>query len=408
MTNVFDEFQQRGFIHQTSNDEALKKILNDKNITCYVGYDPTASSLHIGNLLSIMMLAHMQRYGHRPVAILGGGTAMIGDPSGKTETRKMLTREQIIANGDFFYKQFSSFINFEDDKAIMVDNFEWLGELKYIDFLREIGKHFSVNKMLTAEAYKIRLETGLSFLEFNYQLFQAYDFLMLYKKYGCVLQMGGSDQWGNIVAGIDLIRRAAKKEAFGLTAPLLTTAAGQKMGKTASGALWLDGNQTKPYDFYQYWINVDDRDVIRLLKFYTFLSLDEIARYSKLQGADLREAKKILAFEVTKLVHGLDEAQKAQTSTQALFVQSGDDANIPEVKLDSKNIGSGIGVMELFQMSGLTATKSDARRLIKQGGAYLNRERVASFEGQVTLDDFNDNILLLRAGKKKYRKIVLT
>lgn len=407
MANAFDILKERGFVEQVSDEERLRQILNEKTITCYVGYDATANSLHVGNLLSIMMLGHLQRAGHRPIALLGGGTTMIGDPSGKTELRKMLTREQIVANGRKIQQQFGRVLDFGPGKAMMVDNAEWLMDLNYIEFLREIGRHFSVNRMLAAEAYKQRLETGLSFLEFNYQILQAYDFLMLNRKHGCVLQMGGNDQWGNILAGVELIRRVENKEAFALTAPLLTTSDGKKMGKTAAGAIWLDAEMLSPYDFYQYWINVDDRDVVRLLQLYTFLPMTEIARFKHVQGAELREVKALLAFEVTKLMHGEEQTQKAKNAAQALFGEAGDDVNIPKVTLKAALFDNGLGVIDLFHAAGIVESKSDARRLIQQGGAYINRRRIESIDECVNMADFDKGELLLRAGKKRYQKVVV-
>ena len=320
MENVFDVLRARGFVQQVTHPDVLRQRLGSECLTFYIGYDPTARSLHIGSLLTIMAMAHMQRAGHRPLVIVGGGTAMIGDPSGRTEMRQMLSPDTIAQNVQALRAQLQRYLSFEGDNgAIIVNNADWLAELKYIDFLRDIGRHFSVNRMLTFEAYKQRLETGLSFLEFNYQLLQAYDFLVLFQRYGCVLQIGGDDQWGNMVAGVELIRRVADGEAFVMTFPLLATASGQKMGKTAAGAIWLDAELTSPYEFYQFWINVDDRDVQRFLKYYTFLPLEEIARLGTLQGAELRQAKEVLAFEVTKLTHGEDEARKARDAAHALF-----------------------------------------------------------------------------------------
>ncbi|MCL4709107.1 tyrosine--tRNA ligase [bacterium] len=405
MPNAFDILKERGFVEQVSDEERLRQILNEKTITCYVGYDATATSLHVGNLLSIMMLGHLQRAGHRPIALLGGGTTMIGDPSGKTELRKMLTREQIVANGRKIQQQFGRVLDFGPGKAMMVDNAEWLLDLNYIEFLREIGRHFSVNRMLAAEAYKQRLETGLSFLEFNYQILQAYDFLMLNRKHGCVLQMGGNDQWGNILAGVELIRRVENKEAFALTAPLLTTSDGKKMGKTAAGAIWLDAEMLSPYDFYQYWINVDDRDVVRLLQLYTFLPMAEITRFKQVQGAELREVKALLAFEVTKLIHGEEQTQKAQNAAQALFGEAGDDANIPKVTLKAAMFENGLGVIDLFHAAGIVESKSEARRLIQQGGAYINRRRIETIDERVNMADLDKGELLIRAGKKRYQKV---
>lgn len=407
MTNAYDILLERGFVEQVSEEERLRQLLSETTITCYVGYDPTAASLHVGNLLSIMMLGHLQRAGHRPIALLGGGTAMIGDPSGRTELRKMLTREQIVDNGRRIQQQFSRVLDFGTGGALLIDNADWLLELNYVEFLREIGRHFSVNRMLAAEAYKIRLETGLSFLEFNYQLLQAYDFLMLYRRHGCRLQMGGNDQWGNILAGVELIRRVEGQEAFALTAPLLTTAGGQKMGKTAAGAVWLDPELMPPFDFYQYWINVDDRDVVRLLQLYTFLPLSEISRFRQVQGAELREAKSLLAFEVTKLIHGEAAARNAREAALALFSESGDGAGAPQVVMNSGLFKEGIGIVDLFHAAGLASSKSEARRLIQQGGAYVNRRRIESIAERVGLSDFEEGELLLRAGKKRYQRVVI-
>lgn len=407
MTNAYDILLERGFVEQVSEEERLRQLLSETTITCYVGYDPTAASLHVGNLLSIMMLGHLQRAGHRPIALLGGGTAMIGDPSGRTELRKMLTREQIIDNSRRIQQQFSRVLDFGTGGALLLDNADWLLELNYVEFLREIGRHFSVNRMLAAEAYKSRLETGLSFLEFNYQLLQAYDFLMLYRRHGCRLQMGGNDQWGNILAGVELIRRVEGQEAFALTAPLLTTAGGQKMGKTAAGAVWLDPELMSPFDFYQYWINVDDRDVVRLLQLYTFLPLSEISRFRQVQGAELREAKSLLAFEVTKLIHGEAAARNAREAALALFSESGDGTSAPQVVMNSGLFKEGIGIVDLFHAAGLASSKSEARRLIQQGGAYVNRRRIESIEERVGLSDFEKGELLLRAGKKRYQRVVI-
>lgn len=406
--NVYDELVQRGFVQQVSNEPALRALLEKESITCYVGFDPTAASLHVGNLVQIMALAHMQRAGHRPIALMGGGTVMIGDPSGRTELRQMLTREQIAANLAKIRAQFSRFLSFENDGALLLNNADWLLELNYVDFLREIGRHFSVNRMLATEAYKTRLETGLTFLEFNYQVLQAYDYLILHRRYGCVLQMGGNDQWGNILPGVDLVRKIENREVFALTTPLLTTASGQKMGKTAAGAVWLAAEKVSPYDFYQYWINVDDRDVIRLLRLYTFVPLAEIARLEKLQGAELRAAKELLAGEVTALIHGKEEADKAKKAAQALFSRAGEEAETPTVRLSAARLAAGMKAIDLFHLAGLSSSKSEARRLIAGGGAYVNRRRLESIEDVITPADFDNGTLLLRAGKKRYQKIVIT
>jgi tyrosyl-tRNA synthetase len=355
-----------------------------------------------------MAMAHLQRAGHRPLVIVGGGTAMIGDPSGRTEMRQMLSQDMIAQNVQALRAQLQRYVTLEGDNgAIVVNNADWLAELKYIDFLRDIGRHFSVNRMLTFEAYKQRLETGLSFLEFNYQLLQAYDFLVLFQRYGCVLQIGGDDQWGNMVAGVELIRRVADGDAFVVTFPLLATASGQKMGKTAAGAIWLDAELTSPYEFYQFWINVDDRDVQRFLKYYTFLPLEEIAHLGALQGAELRQAKAVLAFEVTKLTHGEDEARKARDAAHALFEGTGELAGVPETAIPQVRLAAGVPVVDLLVETGLAASKSAARRLIQQGGASLNDTRVPNLEAVVTSADVHDGALLLRAGKKHYHRVVV-
>ncbi len=405
--NVYDELHARGFIQQVSDEAALRKILSEEKITCYIGFDPTATSLHVGNLLQIKLLMHLQRAGHRPIALSGSGTTMIGDPSGRTELRQMLTREQIQANSEKIRQQLSRFISFEHGRALLEDNAEWLLPLNYIEFLRDIGRHFSVNRMLAAEAYKARLESGLSFIEFNYQLLQAYDFLILYRRHGCRLQMGGNDQWGNILAGVELVRRVEGNEVFALTTPLLTTASGQKMGKTAKGALWLDAERVSPYDFYQYWINVDDRDVVKLLYLYTFLPLEEIAPHKKLEGADLRAAKEALAFEVTAIVHGKEEAERAKQTAHELFGETAGASEENTVKMAAGDFKDGMRVIDLFHAAGLASTKSEARRLLVQGGCYVNRRRIESIEESVTLEDFENNHLLLRAGKKRYKTVAV-
>ena len=408
MENVFDVLRARGFVQQVTHPDVLRQRLGNERLTFYIGYDPTARSLHIGSLLTIMAMANLQRAGHRPLVIVGGGTAMVGDPSGRTEMRQMLSQDTIAQNVQALREQLQRYLSFDGDHgAIIVNNADWLAELKYIDFLRDIGRHFSVNRMLTFEAYKQRLETGLSFLEFNYQLLQAYDFLVLFQRHGCVLQIGGDDQWGNMVAGVELIRRVADGEAFVLTFPLLTTASGQKMGKTAAGAIWLDAAMTSPYEFYQFWINVDDRDVERFLKYYTFLPLEEIARLGALQGAELRQAKELLAFEVTKLTHGENEARKAQDASHALFEGTGELTGVPETTMPQMRLTAGVPVIDLLVETGLAASKSAARRLILQGGASLNGTRLAQLEAVVTSADLHDGALLLRAGKKHYHRVVV-
>jgi tyrosyl-tRNA synthetase len=408
MENVFDVLRARGFVQQVTHPDILRQRLGSERLTFYIGYDPTARSLHIGSLLTIMAMAHMQRAGHRPLVIVGGGTAMIGDPSGRTEMRQMLSQDTIAQNVQALRAQLQRYLSFAGDNgAIILNNADWLAALKYIDFLRDIGRHFSVNRMLTFEAYKQRLETGLSFLEFNYQLLQAYDFLVLFQRYGCVLQIGGDDQWGNLVAGVDLIRRVTDGEAFALTFPLLATASGQKMGKTAAGAIWLDAELTSPYEFYQFWINVDDRDVQRFLKYYTFLPLEEITRLSALQGAELRQAKEVLAFEATKLTHGEDEARKARDAAHALFEGTGELVGVPETAIPQVRLAVGVPAVDLLVETGLAASKSAARRLIQQGGASLNDTRIPNLEAVVTSADLHDGALLLRAGKKHYHRVIV-
>jgi tyrosyl-tRNA synthetase len=407
MENVFDVLRARGFVQQVTHPDVLRQRLGSEPLTFYIGYDPTARSLHIGSLLTIMAMAHLQRAGHRPLVIVGGGTAMIGDPSGRTEMRQMLSQDTIAQNVQALRTQLQRYVALDGDNgAVIVNNADWLAELKYIDFLRDIGRHFSVNRMLTFEAYKQRLETGLSFLEFNYQLLQAYDFLVLFQRYGCVLQIGGDDQWGNLVAGVDLIRRVADGDAFAMTFPLLTTASGQKMGKTAAGAIWLDAELTSPYEFYQFWINVDDRDVQRFLKYYTFLPLEEITRLSTVQGAELRQAKEVLAFETTKLTHGEDEAHQARDAAHALFEGTGELAGVPETTIPQVRLAAGVPVVDLLVETGLATSKSAARRLIQQGGASLNGSRLAHLEAVVTSADLHEGALLLRAGKKHYHRVV--
>lgn len=414
---VFDVFEERGFIEKATDEEKVPEILEGK-VTCYIGFDPTASSFHVGNLVPIMSLAHMQRNGHRPVALVGGGTGLVGDPSGKDEMRQMMTYEEINRNAEAQKKQFAHFLDFSEDRALLLNNANWLTKLNYIEFLRDIGVHFSINRMLATESVKIRLETGLSFIEFNYQLLQAYDFWYLFKHHDCLIQMGGSDQWGNIVAGIDLIRRLEGKQAYGITFPLIMTADGRKMGKTEKGAVWLDPQRTSPYEYYQFWINTDDRDVGRFLALFTFLPMEEVEEYRKLKGADLRKAKEILAFEATKIVHGEDEAEKAKNTSRGVFVMpmprfygashttKAEGDSLPTTPIDKNKILEGIPAFKLFEMAGLSASGSEARRLIEQGGAYINNKKVSKFDHLVKQEDFDaDGALLLRAGKKEFHKI---
>jgi len=423
--NVVDELRQRGFVQQETDPEQLYEVLGRESITFYVGIDPTADSLHAGHLLPVMGMAIMQQFGHRPIAIVGGGTAMVGDPSGKTEMRKMLTREQIVENSKKIKKQLEKYLDFSEGKALLIDNYEWLGHLNYIEFLRDVGCHFSVNKMLTYEAYKKRMETGLSFLEFNYQLLQAYDFYMLYKKYNCLLQMGGDDQWANILAGADLIRRKEGANVFGHTFPLLATATGAKMGKTESGALWLDPTKTSPYEYYQYWVNVDDRDVKRFLLLYTFLPAEEIEKLGDLRDVEFNLAKTVLAYEATNLTHGEKEAKQAMLSSMAAFGQR----IIPENFLPTSNIPRGSLTIQKKGMPGaelkkealvqtpllvdllvkynLVKSRGEGRRLIKQGGIYINNERILDTEREMSIKDSESGKIEIRLGKKRYFNIVI-
>jgi tyrosyl-tRNA synthetase len=407
--NVYDVLKERGFIAQASDEPVLRSILASERVTFYIGFDSTSTSLHAGSLVPIMSMMHLKQEGHRPIAIVGGGTTMVGDPSGRDEIRQMLTEETIRENGKKIHAQLDRYLHFDGKTSLALDNADWILPLRYVEFLREVGRHFSVNRMLAAEAYKLRLEKGLSFIEFNYQLLQAYDYLVLYRDYGCKLQMGGDDQWGNILAGIDLIRRVEGGKAEALTFPLLTTASGAKMGKTAAGAVWLDGDLFKPYDYYQYWINCDDRDVERFLKLFTFLSLDKIKEITSLEGSEIRKAKQILAYEATKITHGERAAKEAEAAAAAAFSTSagGDLDALPTMIISHERLSAGISPLELFVETGLSASRGEAKRLIKQGGMYVNDERIDSLELLLTEKNLTPNGILLRAGKKKYRRIVV-
>jgi len=407
LKNVFDELESRGFVEQVTDRDEIRRLL-DEPATCYIGFDPTAKSLHLGSLVPIMSLAHMQRAGHRPIALVGGGTALVGDPSGKTEMRRIMSRDEINENAEGIKAQLSRFLNFDDGQAIMLNNADWLETLNYIDFLRDIGRHFSVNRMLTAESYRIRLQTGLSFIEFNYMLLQSYDFWHLFTNHDCRIQMGGNDQWGNIVSGVDLIRRLEGKSAFGLTFPLITTASGIKMGKTHEGAVWLDPELTSPYDYYQYWMNQDDADVGRFLALFTFLPMEDIHELATLKGAELRKAKEVLAYEATRICHGEEEAARAREASRRLFSGEGASATdaAPTAEIDYDELKTGIPAYILFELSGLCHTRGEARRLISQGGGYVNSERLESFDQVLGLTDLCDGSMLLRAGKKRYVRIV--
>lgn len=407
MASVFDTLKERGFIAQLTHEDSIKELLEKQKVTFYIGFDPTADSLHVGHFLQMMVMAHMQRAGHRPIAIIGGGTAMVGDPSGKTDMRKMMTQEEISRNADNFKQQLSKFIDFTNDRALMVDNSEWLLKLNYVDFLRDIGVYFSVNRMLTAECFKSRLEKGLTFIEFNYMLMQSYDFLMLYQRYGCNMQLGGDDQWSNILGGIDLIRRIESKEAYGMTFTLLTTSEGKKMGKTEKGALWLDAAKTSPFDFYQYWRNVDDQDVIKCLKLLTFLPMEEISKLSVLRDEQINEAKKVLAYEVTKLVHSEEEALKARQLAEALFGKGGSTADMPVTEVTGAELSAGMNVVELLVKTGLAPSKGEGRRLVQQGGVYIGEKTVEAIDMPVSKELFTDGELIIKKGKKTWHKIII-
>lgn len=403
--NVFDVLQERGFIKQVVHEEELKKLLSTEKITAYVGFDPTADSFHAGHLVSIMGLTHLQRAGHKAIAIVGGGTGMIGDPSGRTELRQMLTKETIDHNVSELKKQLSRYLDFSNERAVMENNADWILPLNYVEFLREIGSLFSVNRMLTAECFRSRMERGLTFIEFNYMLLQAYDFLVLHRKHGCILQLGGDDQWANILAGADLIRRLERKEAYGITWPLLTTASGKKMGKTEAGAVWLDAKRTSVYDFYQYWRNTDDADVERFLGLFTFLPMEEVRRLGALKDQEINEAKKVLAFEVTKLAHGEEEAKKAQSTAEALFAGVGNEQALPGTKIKAGDYPDGIAILDLLVLTGLAPSKKEGRRLIEQGGITVDQKTVDDVKAVLSLADFTGGNLLLRKGKKTHHRV---
>jgi tyrosyl-tRNA synthetase len=426
MANVIDILEERGFIAQTTHDIELRRYMESAPATCYIGFDPTASSLHVGSLVPIMSLAHMQRHHHRPIALVGGGTGLVGDPSGKTEMRKFLTAQEVENNARGIRKQLSRFIDFSEGRAVMVNNADWLTEMEYISFLREIGRHFSVNRMIKAESYKMRLdsEEGLSFIEFNYMLLQSYDFMRLFEDHGCRLQMGGSDQWGNILAGADLVRRMRQETVFGVTFPLVMTSSGEKMGKTAKGAVWLDPVRTLPYDYYQFWVNTGDKDVERFLALFTFLPMDEIRKVSKLKDADLNVAKSVLAFEATVLAHGLEEGTRAFNAASDMFGAralpktilpssqiprariTGDDDSTPRSGMTRDELQKGLPAFVVFEKLGLCESRGAARRLIAQGGGYINKDRIRAFDYLITDKDLVDGKIILRSGKKKIHQIV--
>ena len=404
---VYEELVARGLIAQVTDEEEIRELVNSGKAVFYIGFDPTADSLHVGHFMALCLMKRLQMAGNKPIALIGGGTAMVGDPSGRTDMRQMMTPETIQHNVDCFKKQMSRFIDFSDDKALMVNNADWLMDLNYVDVLRDVGAHFSVNRMLTAECYKQRMEKGLSFLEFNYMIMQSYDFYALYKKYGCNMQFGGDDQWSNMLGGTELIRRKLGKDAYAMTINLLLNSEGKKMGKTQSGAVWLSAEKTSPYDFYQYWRNVDDSDVIKCLKMLTFLSLEEIAELEKLEGAEINKAKEVLAFELTKLVHGEEEATKAQNTARTVFAGGGKDANMPSTDLTKEELGEGIQILDLLVKCELISSKGEGRRLIKQNGISVNDAKVTDIFLEIKEDDFTDNELVIKKGKKVHHKVNL-
>ena len=403
---IYEELKSRGLIAQVTNEPLIRDLVNNGKATFYIGFDPTADSLHVGHFMALCLMKRLQEAGNKPIALIGGGTAMIGDPSGRTDMRQMMTPETIQHNCDCFKKQMSRFIDFSDGKALMVNNADWLMDLNYVEVLREVGAHFSVNRMLTAECYKQRMEKGLSFLEFNYMIMQSYDFYMLYQKYGCNLQFGGDDQWSNMLGGTELIRRKLGKDASAMTITLLLNSEGKKMGKTQSGAVWLDPEKTSPFEFYQYWRNVADADVLKCLRMLTFLPLEQIDEMDKWEGAQLNTAKEILAFELTKLVHGEEEATKAQEGARALF-SSGNAADMPTAELSDEDFADGsIDILTLLHKSGLVASKSEGRRAVQQGGVAVDGEKVSDISATFAKADFEGEGKVVRKGKKNFRKVI--
>ncbi len=403
--NVYDTLVERGFIEQATNADEIREMLGKERVTFYIGFDATADSLTAGHFLTIMAMMHMQKAGHRPIALLGGGTTMVGDPSGKSDMRKVMTKETIAHNAECFYNQLSRFISFDNDGAIIENNADWLLNLNYVDFLRDVGAHFSVNKMLTAECYKQRMEKGLTFFEFNYMVMQSYDFLVLNRKHGCRLQMGGNDQWSNIIGGVELIRRKESKPAYGLTFKLLTTSEGIKMGKTMKGAVWLDPAKTSPYEFYQYWRNIEDAKVEECLGLLTFLPMDEVRRLGALEGSEINRAKEVLAYEITKIVHGEKEAEKAQEAAKELFARGGMSVDMPTTVYKKADLDEGKDLITLLVDTKLAPTRSEGRRLITQGGVTVNGEKVTAIDRKFTSADLRDGALLIKKGKKAYHQV---
>ena len=405
---TYDELVARGLIAQVTDEEEIKELVNDGKAVFYIGFDPTADSLHVGHFMALCLMKRLQMAGNKPIALIGGGTAMIGDPSGRTDMRQMMTKETIAHNVDCFKKQMSRFIDFSDGKALMVNNADWLLDLNYVELLRDVGPHFSVNRMLTAECYKQRMERGLSFLEVIYMIMQSYDFYALFRKYGCNMQFGGDDQWSNMLGGTELIRRKLGKDAYAMTINLLLNSEGKKMGKTQSGAVWLDPNKTSPFDFYQYWRNVADADVLKCLRMLTFLPLEQIEEMDHWEGSRLNEAKEILAFELTKLVHGEEEAQRAQEGARALFAGGGNTANMPEVQLSDEDFENGeIGILRLLVKAGLASSNGEARRNVEQGGVSVDGEKITDVKAQIAKDSIGEDGIVLKRGKKKFMRIVV-
>ncbi|MCM1155293.1 MAG: tyrosine--tRNA ligase [Roseburia sp.] len=405
---IYEELQARGLLAQLTDPEEIRELINDGKATFYIGFDPTADSLHVGHFMALCLMKRLQEAGNKPIALIGGGTAMIGDPSGRSDMRSMMTRETIAHNGECFKKQMSRFIDFSGDKALMVNNADWLTDLNYIEFIRDIGTHFSVNRMLTAECYKQRMEKGLSFLEFNYMIMQSYDFLELYKRYGCNMQFGGDDQWSNMLGGTELIRRKLGKDAYAMTITLLLNSEGNKMGKTQKGAVWLDPNKTSPFEFYQYWRNVADADVLKCLRMLTFLPLEQIGEMDKWEGSQLNTAKEILAYELTNLVHGEEEAEKAKEAAKALFAGGGSSENMPTAKLEDKDFPDGsIDILGILALTGMAMSRSDARRAVEQGGVTVKGEKVTDVKKTYSKDEIAAEEFIVKKGKKNFKKIIV-
>ena len=407
MNNVYDVLKERGYLKQFTDEEAIKKLLGEEKVTFYIGFDPTADSLHVGHFIAMMFMAHMQKFGHRPIALVGGGTAMIGDPSGRTDMRKMMTKETIAHNVACIKKQMEKFIDFSEGKAILANNADWLLGLNYIDFIRDIGSLFSVNRMLAAECFKSRMESGgLSFLEFNYMLMQGYDFYVLNEKYNCKMELGGDDQWSNIIAGINIVRKKKQQETYGMTCTLLTNSEGKKMGKTAKGALWLDPAKTTPYEFYQYWRNIDDADVEKCLSLLTFIPMDEVRRLASLKDAEINKAKVVLAYEITKMIHGEEEAVKAKAAAEALFGAGNNMDNVPTKEISRENLG--VELTEFLSVNKVLKNKSEGRRLIEQNGMSVNDEKISDVKYAITEEVFGEkDYIMVKMGKKRFLKIVL-